>query len=240
MDRPPGSGEWRDYETVIRRHLIPALGAIRLADLTADDVRRMHRDVTASVSPVTADKAHRVLRAALSEPLNDGPISRNVAARLRMPTPPSTRIPLTAGQAAANLATTAGDRLGSRWAAALLTGARQGELLGLTWDRVDLQAKTIDLSWQLQTLGYRHDCTTLHAVSTCGAARAGSCPERELDAPPGFERRALHGRLCLTRPKTTASMRVIPIPRQLVDQLARHREATASQPCPHGLADHLT
>lgn len=226
---------WRDYEAVIRRHLLPALGSIRLADLMADDVRRMHRDVTTSVSLVTANKAHRVLRAALSDALSDGLISRNVAARLRTPTPSSTRTPLTAGQAAAILATTAEDRLASRWAAALLTGARQGELLGLTWDRVDLGNATIDLSWQLQALGYRHACGTAPGDSPCGAARAGSCPERELDVPPGFEHRRLHGRLCLTRPKSAASIRIIPIPRRLVDHLAQHRDATAFQTCPHGL-----
>ena len=226
---------WRDYEAVIRRHLIPALGPIRLADLMADDVRRMHRDITASVSLVTANKAHRVLRAALSDALSDGLISRNVAARLRTPTPPSTRTPLTAEQAAAILAATTNDRLGSRWAAALLTGARQGELLGLAWDRVDLGSATIDLSWQLQALSYRHACGTAPGDSPCSAARAGSCPERELDVPQGFEHRRLHGRLCLTRPKSAASIRIIPIPRRLVDQLARHRDATAAQPCPHGL-----
>jgi hypothetical protein len=90
---------WRDYESVVRRHLIPALGSIRLADLMADDVRRMHRDVTTAVSLVTANKAHRVLLAALSDALSDGLISRNVAARLRTPTPPSTSSPLTVGQA---------------------------------------------------------------------------------------------------------------------------------------------
>jgi len=210
-------------------------GSIRLADLMADDVRRMHRDVTASVSLVTANKAHRVLRAALSDALTDGLISRNVAARLRTPTPRSTRTPLTAGQAAAILAATTNDRLGSRWAAALLSGARQGELLGLAWDRVDLGSATIDLSWQLQALTYRHACGTAPGYSPCGAARAGSCPERELDVPPGFEHRRLHGRLCLTRPKSAASVRIIPIPRRLVDQLAQHREATVSEPNLHGL-----
>ena len=225
----------RDYETVIRRHLIPALGSIRLADLMADDVRRMHHDITTSVSLVTANKAHRVLSAAQSDALNDGLTSRNVAARLRTPTPPSTRTPLTVGQAAAILATTAADRLGSRWAAALLTGARQGELLGLTWDRVDLQNATIDLVWQLQALGYRHGCTTGLGETACGASRSGSCPERQLDLPPGFEHRRFHGRQCLTRPKTSASVRIIPIPGRLADQLARHCDATASEPSPHGL-----
>jgi integrase len=226
---------WRDYEAVIRRHLIPALGSIRRADLMADDVCRMHREITMSVSLVTANKAHRVLRAALSDALNDGLIARNVAARLRTPTPPSTRTPLTAGQSAALLAATIDDRLDSRWAAALLTGARQGELLGLTWDRVDLRNTTIDLAWQLQALGYRHGCPTVLGETACGASRAGSCPERELDVPPGFELHALHGRLRLTRPKSAASLRVIPIPRRLADQLARHRDATAAQPSPHGL-----
>jgi integrase len=226
---------WRDYEAVVRRHLIPALGSIHLADLMADDVRRMHRGITMSVSLVTANKSHRVLRAALSDALNDGLIARNVASRLRTPTPPSTRTPLTAGQSAALLAATIDDRLSSRWTAALLTGARQGELVGLTWDRVDLRNATIDLAWQLQALGYRHGCPPGLGESTCGTSRAGSCPERELDVPPGFEHHPLHGRLYLTRPKSAASMRVIPIPPRLADQLARHRDAAPSEPSPNGL-----
>ena len=39
--------------------------------------------------------------------------------------------------------------------AALLTGARQEELLELQWDRDDLYAGTADLARQLQALGYR-------------------------------------------------------------------------------------
>src|SRR5699024_4270048 len=42
----------------------------------------------------------------------------------------------------------------SLWASLLLQGLRQNERLGLTWQCVDLEAETIDISWQLQPLPY--------------------------------------------------------------------------------------
>ena len=123
----------------------------------------------------------------------------------------------------------------SRWIAALLTGARQGELLGLQWDRVDLDAGTADLAWQLQALGYRHGCHPRSPDPGCGKTRAGSCPDRELDVPAGFEHTPLRGRLCLTRPKSSAGRRIVPLPPVLVNALNRHLEVTRDDPSPFGL-----
>jgi hypothetical protein len=44
---------------------------------------------------------------------------------------------------------------GSRIAAALFTGARQGELIGLELDRV---TDELDLSWQLKRFSWSHHC----------------------------------------------------------------------------------
>jgi hypothetical protein len=52
----------------------------------------------------------------------------------------------------------AADDLASRWAAAFMTGAREGELLGLQWDRVDWNGKRLIIRWQLQQLSKAHGC----------------------------------------------------------------------------------
>src|SRR5690606_2840621 len=43
---------------------------------------------------------------------------------------------------------------GARWVMALLQGMRQAEVLGLTWDAIDLDRGTVDVWWQLQPLPY--------------------------------------------------------------------------------------
>jgi integrase len=83
----------------------------------------------------------------------------------------------------------AGEPDGSRWIAALHTGARQNELLGLTWDRVDFTNRLIDISWQLQQVPY-------------------AAPGR-LRIPDGYEHVRLYESTCLVRPKSTS--RVVPM-----------------------------
>ena len=59
-----------------------------------------------------------------------------------------------------------------------------------------------------------------------------------LKFPPGFENEILEGGLVLTRPKTNAGTRVIPLPAQFVDVLKAHRKASLKEANPHGLVWH--
>lgn len=213
------------YRSAVQHQLVPHLGRRRLDKLTPQHVRAMHRALAESgLSASSALKAHRVLAKALTDAMREGLVVRNVATLVDAPRrTDSDRHGLTAPQAKTLLRHVADDPLAARWATALLLGARQGECLGLEWDRVDLDAWVVDVSWQLQRLPYRHGCG-----GRCGRTRAAYCPSRVLDVRPGFTHRPIPGSgLVLTRPK--GRPRVLPLPAPLAAVLDRHH-ALAGRP----------
>lgn len=105
-----------------------------------------------------------------------------------------------------------GDRMVTRWAAAYLLGARQGELLGLERDRIDLTHLTVDLSWKLQILSIKEGASLEDAD--------------RFVAPKGLEVRPLFRKFALTRPKTKSSKRLTPIPAPLAAILDVYLKAT--------------
>ena len=99
----------------------------------------------------------------------------------------------------------------------------------MTWDRV--RPGAIDLSWQLQQLQKVHGC-----VVPCGRVRPGWCPQARWDFPRGFEYRVLHRSLGLTRPKTDAGTRLVPVAPALAAML--EVESRRGEPNPHNLVWH--
>lgn len=214
---------YAEYERCIRLHIKPRIGSERLPRLTPQRVRAMERAIADDHTAATANNVHRCLRTALGDAVADGLIPRNPVEHVRPPRAVrAVRPPLTSAQAAQVITSTAADPNGSRWAFALLTGTRQGETLGLEWDRVDLRRGVADIAWQLQRLAYEHGCG-----GTCGRRRGGNCPRRVLAVPEDFEvRRIDDSGLVLTRPKTARSTRMVPLAPSLVTALKRHRGAS--------------
>lgn len=221
---------WQTNYSVVRRNIVPHLGSVRLSELTAAHVRAMHKAILAEgKSTQTARHAYNLLNSALTAAVREGMIPRNVAELVDAPRIARTeRHALTVDQARTLMVHSAksGDPMATRWAAALLLGARQGELLGLTWDRVDLERGLIDISWQLQRLPRRHGCGPKSGDGSfpCGKVHAVSCPEVEIDADAGFEYRHLESSLCLTAPKSAKSVRIVPVPEPLLTGLRQKAE----------------
>jgi integrase len=220
------------YKSIIKHHIIPSIGSKSLDKLTAADVRAMTNGIVEKgLSGNTALQAHRILAVALKQAVIDGRAARNATENAKAPRRPRKELQaLTVEEGIRVLHAAASDPLGSLWAAVLLTGARQGELLGLELDRV---SDYIDVSWQMQRLTWQHGCN-----SECGWKRGHDCPKRRLVTPVDWEHRPLKGGLWLSRPKSHSGWRIIPLVEPLASILRRHLAATADQPNPHGLVWH--
>lgn len=132
------------YRYAINGHIVPVLGKVRLDKLTPADVRRLHAARRDSMKPASLAKVHAVLRAALADAERMDLVSRNVAKSVQPPKL-GTAEPreLTVEQARRFLDVAAGDRLEALFVVALTMGLRRGELPGLRWDDVDLDAGTL-------------------------------------------------------------------------------------------------
>ena len=138
------------YAAVIRLHLAPILGKHRLGALRAEHVQRLYAaKLDAGVSPNTVRYIHAVLRRALDQAVRWGELARNVSAAVDPPAPPHRELhPPTADDLRRLLdaAVAAGDPLHPLYALAILTGCRQGELLGLQWEDVSLDGGALTIN----------------------------------------------------------------------------------------------
>jgi integrase len=131
---------FRGYEQIVRLHLKPDLGKIRLSKLTADRVEKFMNDkVESGLSPRTVQYAHAVLRRALNVAVRRSLIQRNVAGQVSAPTVSREPVnPYSVEEAQAFMKAAKGDSLEAVWTTTLALGLRRGEVLGLKWEAVDL------------------------------------------------------------------------------------------------------
>jgi integrase len=130
------------YESLVRVHISPTLGRIKLKNLTPAHVRSLNREkLDSELAPRTVQYIHRTLSKALKQAVSDGLIPRNAAGSVKPPQPRTEEIrPLDREQVRAFLEAISGDRLEALYVVAITAGLRSGELLGLKWEDVDLEA----------------------------------------------------------------------------------------------------
>lgn len=141
------------YETLIRLHINPAIGRIRLPALTAADIDHMVGLVLENRSQQTARHAYKVVHRALNQAVRWDLLDRNPADRVDAPKVAApTPHPLTADEARRFLEATADDPRFALYALAITTGMRRGELLALKWADIDMAAGTVRVEKSLRQL----------------------------------------------------------------------------------------
>ncbi len=134
----------RNYREIIDHWITDDVKRTKLVKLTAEHVDPMVRDLAAAGKSTNTQRlARTVLRRAIGQAQRRGYVSQNVVALTDgVAVKPKENIPLTPEQAKAVLAYVAQDS--SQWAAfytlALHNGLREGELIALKWENVDLKA----------------------------------------------------------------------------------------------------
>ncbi len=186
---------WLRYESRTRQYLIPALGHLRLRDLTRRHVTDMlmaaHRGELGSSGPLaprTVLHLRNLLSGALEAAMDEELIDRNVARGV--PTPrqvPREATILSPDQARRLMTLAAGRRAEAAIVLTVCTGMRLGELLGLRRADVDIAAGSLVVR---ETLQEDYD-----------------------------------GSLMLGDPKGSRSIRPVPLPAVAVEALRRHLEA---------------
>jgi integrase len=137
----------RDEATVTTRtflankHVIPALGARKLRELSADDVDRWLADKAKQLSTRSLREVRSVLKRAVERAQARDKVKRNVVLLCEIPKGQEGRPSksLTFDQAAAVLTAAEETTLHAYVVLSLLLGARTEELRALTWSHVDLE-----------------------------------------------------------------------------------------------------
>ena len=133
------------YEQIVRVHLATAWPRMKLKRLTPADVRHLYREkLDSGLAPRTVQYIHTTLHKALKDAVSDGLVARNVTEGIKAPRPQKKEVnALSADQTRAFLSAAHGDRFEALYVVAVHCGLREGELLGLRWDDVDLEAGTL-------------------------------------------------------------------------------------------------
>ncbi|MDY4213523.1 MAG: tyrosine-type recombinase/integrase [Eubacteriales bacterium] len=182
------------YETILRTHIIPDIGDIRLADLKTMHIQRIINKMHDSgLSHRTIEVMKIVMHAALKQAQRNKLVSENVCENVVLPRkqPKHIRV-LNEDEQTKLIAALKDNYIGRGLLFALYTGMRRGEVLALKWSDYDKNEKTISIT------------KALSRVRT-------------------YNKDGNKTMLTVTTPKTDTSIRTVPLIDKAVELLAEHK-----------------
>jgi len=149
----------KSYTVCINNHIKPALGSIKLTSLGTHSIQSFYNKLlngtkkVPGLSPKTIKNVHGVVHKGLQQACEIFYINANPSNACKLPRVEKSKIkPLDENEISAFIKAIKGHQFENLFLVTLFTGMRQGEILGLTWDSVDLQNGTILIYQQLQRI----------------------------------------------------------------------------------------
>lgn len=230
---------YRAYRTAVYHHLIPGLGKHRMPKVEPEHFEKLYAAILArGRKPATAHQVHRTARTAFGEAYRRGHIKRNPVELAKAPRVEEGEIePLEQEEIQRLIKAALERRNGVRFVLALALGTRQGETIGLKWERLNQTTKSLRITTQLQRRTWEHGCTDPHTCGakyhktrpckdTCKRHKRRPCPPPCPDDFTGHARRCpekLGGGLVEADVKSRAGRRGIVLPDELYTLLKEHR-----------------
>ncbi|HWI41998.1 MAG TPA: site-specific integrase [Nocardioides sp.] len=177
-------------ETMLRLHAYPTLGDRPLSSVLPSEIQAWVKristtdDTRQALAPSTVGVVHGIVSSVYKAAVRDRRVMANPCEGTKLPTVERTQVVPPTTEQVEQLHQLMPARLRALVAFTAGTGMRQGEVFGLTADRLDMLRREVTVDRQLVTL-------------------------------PGQPPR-------LGPPKTKASVRTIPLPQVVVDELAAH------------------
>ena len=197
------------YKNNIELHVIPRLGAIPLQKLQPEDLDTFYAQLLTDgkrngagggLAPKTVRIIHGILRKALADAMRKGTVTRNVA---DLADAPKVRL-----GGSREMTVWAADELrdflasieDSEWYVPIFiaanTGMRRGEVLGLTWRNVDLDAARLVVSQQILSVEYE---ASVADVKTSNSRRTIDLDPRTVAVLKAWRRQQLEQKMSTGR-----------------------------------------
>lgn len=215
----------RNYEHIAKHYIKPFVGDIPIDNVTTALLQRYYDDLpnhpavqgnhklpAGNISARTVREVHKILRPAFRLALKWGLISSNPANDLDLPsTKPYERQQWTENQMMTFVAKCEDDIMKIATSLMFSGTLRSGELLGLTWDSVDISDQAI-----------AQNCCFVRIEKTIERLDLESVKKSKNDILKTFPTKKVAGKtvLVLKRPKTVSSVRKVYIPASVAKLLA--------------------
>lgn len=152
------------YRRNLEIHVLPVLGGKPLQQITPVMLNTLYANLASptsdrnELSAKTISYIHTIVHKALSDAVDVEVLQRNPAERAKPPRPSRRSTSgvnsWTPDELAAFLTAASLDRLSAIWRLSAMTGMRRGEVLGLRWSDVDLNAARLSVQHAVVAVGY--------------------------------------------------------------------------------------
>ena len=172
-----------ELRRILKTHIAPSLGKIELDALTPDDVQDWVTALSKEYAPSTVKKCLTNLRSAMREAVDRDRLVKDPTRGVKNPKLPTPKPNALDGYGRAKvvrfIALDSCKPLNIAFALAIYMGLREGEICGLRWKNVDLDAQTLEVR---ETIGRDGSKWYLKEPKTGGSIRALYIPDTVADA----------------------------------------------------------